>query len=130
MVCGFGVHADEACASLCKFTHIVFGVFNHQVAIEREPGSLTYAGRDARAEADVWDKVSVHDVEVNEAGTTVFDGLEAFAEFEEVCVQDARGDNLLEHAPNIAKLDRLKKFYYFWHQTKQGDQQCLKEQKL
>jgi hypothetical protein len=37
---------------------------------------------------------------------------------------------LLEHGPNIAKLDRLKKIYYYWLQTKQGDQQCLKEQKL
>ena len=130
VVRGFGVHADDACAGFCKFAHVVLGVFDHQVAIERELGSLAHAGRDARAKADIWDKVSVHDVEVNKAGATVFDSLEAVAEFEEICVQHARGDNLLEHGPNIAKLDRLKKIYYYWRQTKQGDQQCLKEQKL
>jgi hypothetical protein len=73
------------------------------VAIERKLGSLAHAGGDSRAEADIWDKVSVHDVEVDVACTTVFDGLETVTEFEEVCVQYARGDNLLKHNPNIEK---------------------------
>jgi hypothetical protein len=73
------------------------------VAIERELGALADAGGNARTETDIWDKVPVHDVEVDESGTTVFDGLETFAEFEEICVQYAGCDNLLQHATNLVK---------------------------
>ena len=86
MVRGFGVYADNGGSSLCKFAHVIFRMFNHQVAIERKLGAFFDAGRNARAKADVWDKVSVHDVEVNEACASVFDGLEAVTEFEKVCV--------------------------------------------
>ena len=97
MVRGFGVHADDACACLSKFAHVVFRIFYHQVAIEWELGALLDAGGNARAKADVWDKVPIHDVQVNEACASVFDGLETIAEFEEVCVQDAGCDDLFKH---------------------------------
>ena len=103
MVRGLGVYADDACSGFCKLTDIVFRMFNHQVTVERELGAFLDAGRNTWAKADVWDKVSVHDVEMNEAGATVFDSLESVAKFEEVCVQHAGGDNLLEHTSNIEK---------------------------
>ena len=103
MVRGFGMHTDDACACFSKFAHVVFRILDHQMAIERELGSLLDAGRNARAKADVWDKVPIHDVQVNEACASVFDGLETIAEFEEVCVQDAGSDDLFKHISNIAK---------------------------
>ena len=103
VVCGFGVHADDACACFCKFAHVIFGIFNHQMAIEREFGAFFDAGRNSRTKADVRDKVPVHDIQVNEACASVFDGLETIAEGEKVCVQDARSDDLFKHVLNIAK---------------------------
>ena len=97
------VYADDACTSFSKFAHVVFRIFDHQMAIERELGALLDAGRNARAKADVWDKVPIHDVQMNEACASVFNGLETIAEFEEVCVQDAWSDDLFKHISNIAK---------------------------
>ena len=130
MVRGLGVYADDACSCLCKLADIVFRMFNHQVTVERELGAFLDAGRNTWAKADVWDKVSIHDVEMNEAGATVFDSLESVAKFEEVCVQHAGGDNLLEHTPNIEippppitmdskfLLDKFCCFYYLCAQNK------------
>ncbi len=79
VVGGFGVNANEVCAGLCEFAHIVFGVGDHQVAIQRKACALLDAGGNARAKADVWHKVTVHDVQVNKTCATVFDSLEAVA---------------------------------------------------
>lgn len=91
----FGVDADDAGACLCKFTDVLFRVLDHQVAIQRKVRALLDAGGNARAEADVWNKVPVHDIQMDEACATVFNGLEAVTEFEEVRVQDAWCDDLL-----------------------------------
>lgn len=105
MVSGFGVDANEVCAGLSKFSHVVFGVGNHQVAIQGEAGALLDAGGNARAKADVGDEMTVHDIQVNEACAAVFDSLEAVTQFQKVCVQYARCDNLLHELQvrNFAK---------------------------
>ena len=99
----FGVDANDGGARLCEFGDVVFRIRNHQVAIQRQAGSLLDAGGNARTETDVRYEVAVHDVEVDKARATVFDGLEALAEFKEVRVQYAGCDNLLQHATNLVK---------------------------
>lgn len=79
VVGGFGVDANEVSASLCKFAHVVFGVGNHQMAIQRKACALLDAGGNARPKADVGNEVTVHDVQVNKACATVFDSLETVA---------------------------------------------------
>ncbi len=95
VVCGFGVDADDGGACLCKFTDILFGGLDHQMAIQRKIRALLDAGGNAWAEADIWDEVTVHDIQMDEACAAVFNGLEAVTEFKEICVQDAWCDDLL-----------------------------------
>lgn len=77
VVGGFGVDANEVGASLCKFAHVVFGIGNHQVAIQRKACTFLDAGRNARAKADIGNEMTVHDVQVNEACAAIFNSLEA-----------------------------------------------------
>lgn len=111
VVGGFGVDADEVSAGLSKFSHVVFGVGNHQVAIQGEVGALLDAGGNAWAKADVGNEMTVHDIQVNKTCAAIFNSLEAVTEFQEICVQYAGCDNLL-HEPqvrNFAKRSQVLK---------------------
>lgn len=79
VVGGFGVDANEVGASLCKFTYVVFGIGDHEMAIQRKIGALLDAGRNARAKADIGNEMTVHDVQVNKACAAIFNSLEAVA---------------------------------------------------
>src|SRR5580765_6814326 len=56
------------------------GLFDHQVAIERDPGDLAKRGDHGRADRKIRNEMAVHDVDVENSGSALDGGLRFFAE--------------------------------------------------
>ena len=77
MDAGFLVHGDPVGAGFRKFGDEEVGIFDHEMAIERNFELLAERANDGRADGEVGDEVAVHDVEV-EDGAAAVDGLLGF----------------------------------------------------
>ena len=56
------------------------GLFDHQVTIEGDPGDLAKRGDYRRADRKIWNEMAVHDIDVENGGSTLDGGLRIFAE--------------------------------------------------
>ena len=72
---GFHVHGDDVCADIGEIVYIVRRIFNHQVHVERD-GRDGFNGADyRRAEGDVGDEMAIHNVQMQQVRSCLFDAL-------------------------------------------------------
>src|SRR5216684_3500853 len=98
-------------ACLGKGRYVVVGVFDHQVAVQRNLRRLPKAGDHGRADRYVGDEVAVHDVHV-EQSAAAFDGrLRIGAEPREVRRENRRRELYLPGQSGAPSLLREKRLY-------------------
>jgi hypothetical protein len=68
------MHRDPVCAGIREGRDVVVRVLDHQVTVERHVHGLPQRRDHRRPDGDIWHKVAVHDVDVQERGSA-FDGL-------------------------------------------------------
>jgi len=86
---GFLMHGNPVGAGLGEGFDEVIGIFDHQVAVERDVADgFTQRGDYRRADGDVGDEVAVHDVDVKDGAAGVDGGLGLSAELGEVGGED------------------------------------------
>ena len=64
----FNVDADARGPGLDESFQVILGVRDHQVDIKRQTDAFFDRGRHARSEADIGDKMAIHDVQVKPVG--------------------------------------------------------------
>ena len=89
---GFGVddQATAACFDIARRQDI--GGEDHQVSLEGFGGVLTGGGNDIGAKGQVRDKLSVHNVPLEEVNASGIKGFDLGSKFGEVARQDGWGD--------------------------------------
>jgi hypothetical protein len=75
----FDMDADGIGAGVSKCFDMPFGVLNHQVYIDGQPGNTPYCFDDERTHGDIWHKLTVHHIYVNPIDATLFSGLDLFS---------------------------------------------------
>jgi len=85
MDAGFLVDGHPVGAGFGKFGDEEIGIFDHQVAIERDFELFAQRAHDGRADGEVGNEVAVHDVEVQDGAATVDGLLGVDGELREIC---------------------------------------------
>jgi hypothetical protein len=67
------------------------------VNVERQPGRLTQIRDHLRAKCEVWDEVTIHDVDVDPVSAGLFDGDDGLSEPGEVGREDGRSELRFSH---------------------------------
>jgi hypothetical protein len=78
------VNAQKIGSGLCEGGNEVVRILDHQMAIKRQIGDRPQRLNHGRTEGDVWDEVSVHHVDVDDASAASFGRLHLFGEMGEV----------------------------------------------
>src|SRR6266478_1020678 len=91
MYASFLVHGNPAGARFGKCGNKVIGIFDHQVAIKNRFGErLAQPRYNRRADGDVWHKMTVHDVYVQERTSAIERLLRVRCEIREIRGEDGR----------------------------------------
>src|SRR5205807_773540 len=72
----FDVDSDRIRAGLGETRHIMIGMFDHQMDIERQLGVFTDKIDNRRAERNVVHEMAIHDVAVDPIGAGVFNAMD------------------------------------------------------
>ena len=88
----FDVNIDGGRAGFDKTRQIMIGVLDHQMHIERKFRLLAHEIDNHRAERNVVDEVTVHDIAMDPIGAGFLDGMDFLGQAREVGGKDGRSD--------------------------------------
>jgi hypothetical protein len=88
----FDVNIDGVRAGFDKTRQIMIGVLDHQMHIERKFRLLAHKIDNHRAERNVVDEVTVHDIAMDPIGAGFLDGVDFLGQAREIGGKDGRGD--------------------------------------
>jgi len=77
---GFLMHGNPIDAGFGKCGDEFVGLFDHQVTIEGDPGDLAKRGDHGRADRKIRNEMAVHDIDVENSGSTLDGGSRIFGE--------------------------------------------------
>ncbi len=88
----FLMDSNDIGAGLGERIDIEIGILDHQVYIERLVSDFTQGIDHQRADGDVWDEMTVHDINVNVIGAGAVNGLNIFTKTGKIGGKDRWGD--------------------------------------
>ena len=86
------VHADDVRARLREVFDVTLRLHDHQMHVDWEPGCLADGPHDHRADGDVRDEPSIHDIDVDPICAPRLHGRNLVCKFAKIGRQDGGGD--------------------------------------
>ena len=74
MRAGLYVNREIVCSGLCEFGDKAIGVRDHEVDVEGQLSDFSERRYDRRTDGQIWDEMSVHDINMEEVGSRPFHG--------------------------------------------------------
>ena len=91
------MHGQVRRAGLRKGFEITFGLFDHQVHVERQFGGALVGLHQERAHGDVGDEVAVHHVHMDPTRAGSFERFDVLAQAQVIRRDDGGGDDVFRH---------------------------------
>src|SRR5690606_8660048 len=86
------MHADEVGPSFGESLNVAFGLLHHQMNVQRQFARAAHSSHEVRTTRQVGNEPAIHHVDMDCVRTSGRNGLDYFAEFEEISSENGRGD--------------------------------------
>ena len=90
MNAGFLMNGNPVRTGFGERRDVVIGIFDHQVAVERNIHRLAQAGDDRRANGDVGHEMTVHHVDMQQCRAPTYGRVSIFRQASEISRQNGR----------------------------------------